>query len=52
MVFLLLGSVVVLPYRNESVYWLGDGRFRQEFRGHHGGLTAEEMETVFLALPL
>jgi len=47
-----IGNLVVLPFPNESVFWSGNGRFRHGFRGHHGGLTPEEMETVFLALPL
>ncbi|MBU6349605.1 MAG: alkaline phosphatase family protein [Chloroflexi bacterium] len=46
------GNLVVLPYAKESVYWLGDGRFAQRYRGHHGGLTPQEMEIPLLLLPL
>jgi len=44
-----VGNVVILPYAGESVWWKGDGRFKQAFYGAHGGLTPEEMETVLLA---
>lgn len=47
-----VGNLVVLPYAGESVYWLGDGRFKQKYYGHHGGLTPQEMEIPFLLLPL
>jgi hypothetical protein len=39
-----LGDVLVLPEPGESVWWWEAGRFEQRFRGHHGGLTADEME--------
>ncbi len=45
-----VGNLVVLPYAGESVYWLGDGRFRQKYYGHHGGLTPQEMEIPLLLL--
>jgi hypothetical protein len=38
------GNLVILPYRGESVWWFEKDRFEQKFRGHHGGLTKEEME--------
>lgn len=47
-----VGNLVVLPYANESVYWLGDGRFKQKYFGHHGGLTPQEMEIPFLLLQI
>lgn len=47
-----VGNLVVLPYAGESVYWLGDGRFKQKYYGHHGGLTPQEMEIPLLLLPL
>lgn len=47
-----LGNVVVLPYKYESVWWYESGKFEMHFQGHHGGLTPEEMEIPFLALPL
>jgi len=45
-----VGNLVVLPYAGESVYWLGDGRFKQKYYGNHGGLTPQEMEIPFLLL--
>ena len=44
-----LGDLVVFPRGNGMVWWRGAGRFQMEKRGHHGGLTAEEMETVLFA---
>jgi predicted AlkP superfamily pyrophosphatase or phosphodiesterase len=41
-----VGNLVILPYRNESVWWYEKGKFEQRFYGHHGGLTPQEMETV------
>jgi predicted AlkP superfamily pyrophosphatase or phosphodiesterase len=38
------GDLVILPYRGESVWWFEKDRFEQKFRGHHGGLTEQEME--------
>ena len=46
-----VADLVVLPYANESVWWYEKGKYEQIFRGHHGGLTREEMETVLLAYP-
>lgn len=39
-----VGNLVILPKRYQSVWWYEKGKFEQNFRGHHGGLTAEEME--------
>jgi hypothetical protein len=47
-----LGNLVVLPYAGESVYWREPPRFDMHHRGHHGGLTPEEMDTGLYALPL
>ncbi len=47
-----VGNVVILPYRGESVWWYEEGIFEMRFRGHHGGLTPEEMEIPLLALHL
>ena len=41
-----VGNLVILPYRYESVWWYEKDRFEQRFYGHHGGLTAHEMETI------
>ncbi|HEU5229477.1 MAG TPA: alkaline phosphatase family protein [Ktedonobacteraceae bacterium] len=47
-----LGNVVILPYKNETVWWYEEGKFDMHFFGHHGGLTPEEMETPLMILPL
>ena len=47
-----VGNLVILPYAGESVWWYEEGVFEQKHIGHHGGLTPEEMEIPFLALPL
>lgn len=47
-----VGNLVILSYNGESVWWYEEGKFEQRHRGHHGGLTKDEMETIFLALPL
>ncbi len=47
-----VGNVVILPYKNESVWWYEEGKFTMRFQGHHGGLTPEEMEIPLLLLPL
>jgi len=45
-----VGNLVILPYRNESVWWYERGKFEQRFYGHHGGLTPQEMETVLYSI--
>lgn len=40
------GNLVILPYRYESVWWYEKDKFEMRFRGHHGGLTPQEMETI------
>jgi predicted AlkP superfamily pyrophosphatase or phosphodiesterase len=47
-----VGNVVILPYRHETVWWYEEGKFEMHFKGHHGGLTPEEMEIPLLLLPL
>jgi predicted AlkP superfamily pyrophosphatase or phosphodiesterase len=44
-----VGNLIVLPYRGETVWWFERRRFEQRFWGHHGGLTPEEAQTIFLA---
>jgi hypothetical protein len=47
-----VGDLVILPYAGESVWWYQQGKFEQNFRGSHGGLTRDEMETSLLIQPL
>jgi len=47
-----VGNLVVLPYRYESVWWYEKEKFEQNFRGHHGGLTPQEMEIPLIAIEL
>lgn len=42
------GNLVILPYRGETVWWYEKERFEQQFYGHHGGLTPQEMEIPLL----
>ena len=42
------GDLVILPDRGESVWWFEKNKFEQKFRGHHGGLTKQEMEIPLL----
>jgi predicted AlkP superfamily pyrophosphatase or phosphodiesterase len=39
-----LGDLVLLPHDRQSVWWYERNRFEQRFYGHHGGLTAGELE--------
>ncbi len=44
-----VSDLVVLPYIGESVFWWFENhRFAQHFYAAHGGLTPEEMESIFL----
>jgi hypothetical protein len=38
------GDLVILPYEGETVWWFEKDKYEQKFRGHHGGLTKQEME--------
>ena len=45
-----VGNLVVLPHRDQSVFWLGpEQHFKQKLRGYHGGLTLEEMEIILFS---
>lgn len=46
------GELVILPHKHESVWWYEKDRFEQRHHGHHGGLSAEEMEIPLLLYPL
>ena len=39
-----VGNLLILPHRNGTVWWFGDGTFESPHRGLHGGLTREEAE--------
>jgi len=41
-----VGNLVILPYQHESVWWFEKNKHEQQFYGHHGGLTPQEMETI------
>ncbi|HEU0195369.1 MAG TPA: alkaline phosphatase family protein [Gaiellales bacterium] len=47
-----LADVAVLARGSNTVWWYEEGRFVHGFRGHHGGLTADEMEIPLIRLPL
>lgn len=47
-----MADLVILPYDQESVWWYEENKFVMKSCGHHGGLSPEEMEIPFLALPL
>lgn len=38
------GDLVILPHREQTVWWYVRDKFEQRFYGHHGGLSPEEME--------
>lgn len=43
-----IGNLVILPHEKESIFWYEQERFENRFYGNHGGLTRNEMETIFL----
>jgi len=47
-----VGNLVILPRAHECVWWYEKDRFEQKHRGHHGGLTADEMETPLILYPI
>lgn len=44
-----LGTTLVLPTTPASIFWSESGRFVQTFRGHHGGLTRDEVVIPLIA---
>jgi predicted AlkP superfamily pyrophosphatase or phosphodiesterase len=47
-----LGNLVVLPHPHNCVWWYEKDRFVQKYLGHHGGLTATEMEIPLALMDL
>ncbi|MHB8626003.1 MAG: alkaline phosphatase family protein [Aggregatilineales bacterium] len=45
-----VADLVILPRPHQMVWWYEQDKFEQKFRGHHGGLTPQEMEIALLAL--
>ena len=46
-----IGDLVVLPFHGQSVFWKFEKhRLEQHFYAAHGGLTPDEMESIFLFL--
>jgi hypothetical protein len=41
-----LGDILVLPYPGTFIWWHEPGRLQNDFYGHHGGLSREELITV------
>ncbi len=44
-----VGDLVILPTAHKCVWWYEKGRYEQRFYGHHGGLSADEMEIPLIA---
>jgi hypothetical protein len=47
-----VGNLTILSKPHEGVWWFEKHHFGQNFHASHGGLTREEMETIFLFLDL
>jgi hypothetical protein len=45
-----LGDVLILPYLGNFIWWREPGIMQNDFYGHHGGLTREELITVVGAI--
>jgi len=43
-----IGDIVILPYKDEAVWWYELNKYMVKHRGMHGGLTKEEMEIPFI----
>jgi hypothetical protein len=41
-----LGDILILPFHGHFIWWREPGIMANEFHGHHGGLTPEELITV------
>ena len=47
-----VGNLVILPYTPGTVWWYDERLPQTEYLGHHGGLSADELEIPFLVLEL
>lgn len=47
-----LGNLTILPYPNNCVWWYEEDKYVQKYLGHHGGLTAAEMEIPLALLEI
>lgn len=47
-----VANLVVLSYRHESVWWYEKDKYEQNFYGHHGGLTPQEMEIPLYSIEI
>ncbi len=45
-----IGNLVILPYAKESIWWYEKHHFEQHFKAAHGGLSPQEMDSIFLSL--
>ncbi len=45
-----LGDILILPYPDTFIWWREPGRLQNDFYGHHGGLTPQELTTVVGAI--
>jgi len=41
-----LGDILIHPYLGNFIWWREPGLMQNDFHGHHGGLTWEEMTTL------
>lgn len=47
-----VANLVVLSYRHESVWWYEKDKYEQNFYGHHGGLTPQELEIPLYSIEI
>ncbi len=47
-----VGNIALLPLGENSCWWYDPKRFDTPYHGHHGGLSKQELETIFLTLAL